>query len=219
MFGAMSEKKSRGPHVERRAATRAKIMAATVRCLAEFGYTATSTPLVARLGQVSRGSLLHQFPTKVDLILAVAEHAARAQGLAIRDRLAAHPAGRERFLNVIDATWAALQEPESVALLEIMIATRNDPDLAQRYPDFAQQLEAGLEFGRRRMATELGVEESEEVAVFARMSLAALRGLAVQTLFAGRPDADTGKVVQMLKTLRTRFADDLLAPNTPDDRL
>lgn len=210
MLRAMSEKQSRGPHAQRRAATRDKILEAAVRCLAEFGYAATSTPMVAKLGQVSRGSLLHQFPTKVDLILAVAEHAARAQGLAIRDRLAAHPPGRERFLHVIDATWAALQEPESVALLEIMIATRNDPELALRYPDFAEQLEAGLQFGRRRMATELGLEESEEMDLFARMTLATLRGLAVETLFAGGAAKDTGKVVQMLKTIRTRFADDLL---------
>lgn len=206
----MSEKQSRGPHAERRAATRAKILEATVRCLAEFGYAATSTPQVARLGQVSRGSLLHQFPTKVDLILAVAEYAAKAQGMAISSRLADQPPGRERFLHVIDATWAALQEPESVALLEIMIATRNDPELAQRYPDFAQQLEAGLEFGRRRMAAELGVPESEEMRLFARMTLATLRGLAVETLFAGGPAQGIGEVVRMLKTVRTRFADDLL---------
>lgn len=219
MLRPMSEKQSRGPHAQRRAATRAKIMEAAVRCLAEFGYAATSTPLVARLGHVSRGSLLHQFPTKVDLILAVAEHAAKAQGLAIRGLLADQPPGRERFLHVIDATWTALQEPESVALLEIMIATRNDPELAQRYPDFAQQLEAGLEFGRRRMATELGLPESEEMRLFARLSLAALRGLAVETLFAAGPAEDTGKVVQMLKTLRTRFADELLDAKSPEDIL
>ena len=51
---------ARGPHAARRAATRAKILAAAVRCLAEFGYSATSTPLVASLAKVSRGSLLHQ---------------------------------------------------------------------------------------------------------------------------------------------------------------
>src|SRR5437016_12734331 len=73
----------RGPNAERRAATRAKIMEAAVRCLAEFGYAATSTPLVARLAKVSRGSLLHQFPTKVDLILAVAEYAASARGAKV----------------------------------------------------------------------------------------------------------------------------------------
>ena len=79
------QKAPRGPNAERRAATRAKIMDAAVRCLAEFGYAATSTPLVARLAKVSRGSLLHQFPTKVDLILAVAEHAANARGQVVFD--------------------------------------------------------------------------------------------------------------------------------------
>src|ERR1700743_2747226 len=87
----------RGPNAERRAATRAKIMEAAVRCLAEFGYAATSTPLVAKLAKVSRGSLLHQFPTKTDLVLAVAEYASNARGQAVRDHLAPYPDGPDRF--------------------------------------------------------------------------------------------------------------------------
>src|ERR1700735_4207259 len=93
----------RGPNAERRAATRAKIMDATVRCLAEFGYAATSTPLVARMAKVSRGSLLHQFPTKIDLMLAVAEHASRVRGATVRDHLNPYPEGPDRFLHGVDA--------------------------------------------------------------------------------------------------------------------
>src|ERR1700754_3018733 len=93
----------RGPNAERRAATRAKIMEATVKCLAEFGYTATSTPLVAKLAKVSRGSLLHQFPTKTDLMLAVAQYASQARGAKVRETLAPYPDSPERFLAGVDA--------------------------------------------------------------------------------------------------------------------
>ena len=78
MTTAKKPRVPRGPNAERRAATRAKIMEATVRCLAEFGYAATSTPLVARLAKVSRGSLLHQFPTKIDLMIRAAQYPADA---------------------------------------------------------------------------------------------------------------------------------------------
>src|SRR3546814_11851177 len=98
MSAPPKSKVPRGPNAERRAATRAKIMDAAVRCLAEFGYAATSTPLVAKMAKVSRGSLLHPFPTKVDLILAVAPPAARAQGAAIREQPEPPTAGRERVL-------------------------------------------------------------------------------------------------------------------------
>ncbi|MGH6963245.1 MAG: TetR/AcrR family transcriptional regulator, partial [Phenylobacterium sp.] len=156
----------RGPNAERRAATRAKIMEATVQCLAEFGYAATSTPLVAKMAKVSRGSLLHQFPTKVDLILAVAEYAARAQGAVIRETLMAKPVGRERFLHGVDAIWSALRRPASVALMEVMIAARSDAELAERYPGFAGAMEESMHRGRSRIAAGLGAEDrAEEVVV------------------------------------------------------
>lgn len=200
----------RGPNKVRRAATRAKILDAAVRCLAEFGYAATSTPLVANLAKVSRGSLLHQFPTKVDLILAVAAHASRAQGAFIRDRVLAKPIGRERFIGGVDAVWQALKRPEAIALTEITLAARSDPELAERYPGFADAVEANMHRARTRMAEGLGaVQRAGEVDVMAHMTLAALRGLAMESVFVGRPTDDAEKVVAMLKELRRRMADEV----------
>jgi len=203
----------RGPNAERRAATRAKIMDAAVECLAEFGYAATSTPLVAKMAKVSRGSLLHQFPTKVDLILAVAEHAARAQGAFITDQLMARSEGRERFLQGVDAIWAALRRPTSVALMEVMIAARSDAELAERYPGFAGEVEKSLHRARSRMAAGLGAaDRAEEVDVMSHLTLVALRGLAMETLFVGRPTQEAEKVVELLRTIRRRLADELQPP-------
>jgi AcrR family transcriptional regulator len=211
----------RGPNAERRAATRAKIMDAAVRCLAEFGYAATSTPLVAKMAKVSRGSLLHQFPTKVDLILAVATYAARAQGAAIREQLETRPPGRERFLHGVDAIWAALRLPTSVALMEVMIAARSDAELADRYPGFAGEMEKSLHRARRRTAAGLGVEAQqagEDVDVMSHLTLVALRGLAMETLFVGRPTQDAEKVVELLNGLRRRMVDELNPPHAqPQD--
>src|SRR6202012_1127807 len=122
MTTAKKPRVPRGPNAERRAATRAKIMEAAVRCLAEFGYAATSTPLVAKLAKVSRGSLLHQFPTKTDLMLAVAQSASQPRGLKVREHLAATPEGPGRFLAGVDAVWASLHEPSAIALMEVTIA-------------------------------------------------------------------------------------------------
>jgi AcrR family transcriptional regulator len=200
----------RGPNKVRRAATRAKILDAAVRCLAEFGYAATSTPLVARLAKVSRGSLLHQFPTKVDLILAVAAHAARGQGAFILEFAQARPAGRERFVGGVDAVWAALKRPEAIALAEINLAARSDPELAERYPGFADAMEESMHRGRQRMAEGIGAPgRAAEVDVLSHMTLAALRGLAMETVFVGRPTGDAEKVVALLKQLRERMADEV----------
>ena len=217
MLGGMAEaekqKVARGPNAQRRAATRAKIMSAGVKCLADFGYAATSTPLVARLAKVSRGSLLHQFPTKVDLILAVAQHAWLIQRDYVRAQVAKHVSGRDQFIGGVQAVWKGLQLPEAIALMEIMIAARSDPELSERYDAWADERDAGVHRTRRRMAVgQLGAPQHyEEVDAMAHLTSAALRGLAMETVFIGRPADDAQKVLGLLEDMRRRFADEIEA--------
>ncbi|MDB5436939.1 MAG: Transcriptional regulator, TetR family protein [Phenylobacterium sp.] len=200
----------RGPNAQRRASTRAKIMEAAVRCLAEFGYAATSTPLVARLAKVSRGSLLHQFPTKVDLIIGVAEYASAARGAKVLEELAPYPEGPGRFLHGVDAVWASLHTPAAIALMEVTIAARSDPELAARYPAFAGDLEDRLRRARVRMANNLGVPERlEEIEAVAHLTRMALNGLAMESVFIGRASPDAPRVIALLKALRQRLVDEL----------
>lgn len=50
------------------------------------------------------------------------------------------------------AVWKGLHLPEAIALMEILIATRGDPESAERYGAFADAREAGMQRTRRRMA-------------------------------------------------------------------
>jgi AcrR family transcriptional regulator len=208
---------ARGPNAARRLATRGKILAATVRCLAEEGYAQTSTVRVATLARVARGSLLHQFPTRIDLILAVADHAAKAQGDFIREGLAKAPAGRERYLASIDVTWAAFQRPESRALIEIIVAARYDPELAASIPDFGQRFAEGVSRGAHRFAEASGLrDDNGEAAAERRLILVALRGLAVETSLGG---GDPQAVLALLKRIRADFYDSHLAEEVRDGNL
>ena len=202
----MSARKTRprGPNAERRAATRAKILDGAVRCLCARGYSGTTTPIVARMAGVARGSLLHQFPTKVDLILAVAQHAARKQGAEIRAHLAEVRPGRRQFVGVVDAVWGALQKPEGTALIEIMMATRTDKILARRYPAFARDFERALQLGTRRFAASLGLHRSAALERVARFTLTALRGLAVES---HRDARATKEALALLRAYRGAFFD------------
>jgi AcrR family transcriptional regulator len=185
-------------------------MEAAVRCLAEFGYAATSTPLVARLAKVSRGSLLHQFPTKVDLMLGVAEYAAAARGATVSQELRPYPDGPDRFLRGVDAVWASLHTPAAIALMEVTIAARSDRELAERYPVFAVDLEDRLHRARMRMADNLGVPERlDEIEAMAHLTRVALNGLAMDSVFIGRKSPDEERVLALLKALRQRLIDEL----------
>jgi AcrR family transcriptional regulator len=186
-------------------------MAAAITCLNEVGYAETSTVRVAAVAKVARGSLLHQFPTRVDLILAVADHAAKAQGEFISAVLAQAPPGRERYVASVDASWAALQRPESQALTTIIIATRHDPELATRIADFAQRFDAGVSRGARRLAESSGLrDERDEAVEERRFMLATLRGLAIEALLSGASAASPEPVLARLRASRARFYDEHL---------
>jgi AcrR family transcriptional regulator len=61
----------RGPHAERTAATRRKLVDAARVLFEERGYAGTSTADIVRRAEVTRGALYHHFADKQDLLRAV----------------------------------------------------------------------------------------------------------------------------------------------------
>lgn len=177
--------KARGSHAERSAHMRQRLIDAAITCLRRVGYAATTTQLVMEEANVSRGAMLHHFPTKVDLMIAVGEAAALHQNRYVRRRLSDIPAGMARFLALTHATWKAICEPPALALIEIMIASRSDPALGERFPKIAEKLEAEQREGVWELAYELGIRDRDTIDRMVRLHLAAMRGLAIETMFNG----------------------------------
>src|SRR5690242_8997390 len=80
-------KKVRVPNAERSATTRLKLVEATIQCLYELGYHQTSTVVVTKRAKVSRGAMLHHFPSKADLMMAAMEYIRSKRGEAHRKHL------------------------------------------------------------------------------------------------------------------------------------
>src|SRR5215207_1484626 len=118
---------------ERTADSRLLILDAAVACLVEEGYAGASTLAVQARAGVSRGRLLHHFPSRAELLVAAAEHVATTQLDEVRLRAAAlmddEPTGRERVDRAIDLMWATFQEPPFWAAMELWTAARTDPAL------------------------------------------------------------------------------------------
>src|SRR5215468_10776770 len=74
---------TRGPRTQqqRREETRRALLDAAVQSLIEVGFARTTTLEVQRRADVSRGALLHHFPSKAMLLVAAVDHLAemRAQ--------------------------------------------------------------------------------------------------------------------------------------------
>ncbi len=176
----------RGRHVDRSAAMRQRLIGAAVACLNRVGFAATTTELVRREAGVSRGAMLHHFPTKVDLVMAVAEHAAVAQDAHVRHRLSEFSEGLDRYLAITQATWEATCQPPAIALIEIIVASRSDTHLGERLRSVVERFETQQREDVWAVASETGVRDRDAVERMIRLHAAALRGLVMERLFTGQ---------------------------------
>jgi AcrR family transcriptional regulator len=138
----MAEKRRRRTQTERSASTRETLLQATTKCLFERGYGATTTILVAEEAGVSRGAMLHQFPSKADLMTFVVEEV-YAQEVALYQELLGHiDDPRERLVAYPEAAWKVLSRPEGVAVLEIFQGSRSDTTLAAKLAPVQAKIDA-----------------------------------------------------------------------------
>jgi len=201
---------ARRSNSERSAATRERLITAAIHCLHRYGYAATSTTLIARTANVSRGAMIHQFPNKVDLTLAVAEYVIRAQRRFYVDELLKLPRGRPRYVAITRLTWEAWSQPSGIAVIEIMVAARSDPVLSVRFPPLAHALVRSQRDDIWDIARSAGITDRREVEASAQLVLAAIRGLCIDLMFTAER-APIEDAMDHLMDLKALTADRLIA--------
>lgn len=187
----------RGPHAERTAAMRKRLIEAAIDCLGRLGYGATTLQVVTDAAGVSRGAVLHHFPNKVDLMIAVAEFAAGKQNRHVRRLLADTTPGMDRYLSITNATWDVMQRPPAIALLEIMMGARSDRDLAERFPPVIEALQKEQREGVWEQAQSVGIDDRETLMAMVHLHTAAMRGLMLELMMSG----DGGRATSAMKLL------------------
>src|SRR3546814_17496874 len=102
---------------------RARLIDAAITCLFETGFAATSITTVAEEAGVSRGAVTHHFPDKTDLMVAVMEAVAAAEGVEYEAQIAKSSA--TEWVNQLPATmWRVIRRPAGVDVMEKRLATR-----------------------------------------------------------------------------------------------
>lgn len=179
---------SRRSQAERSTESRERLLAAAILLLRNGGYSAASVKAIAAEAGMSLGSLQHHFPTKAKLMTAVVERLAEKRLAAYQsdDKGIATPLAR--YVGSFDSTWALVKEPEFVAVLEILLARRSDPEL---WAESQSAIEANEAFLKQRVA-KLGADVGDPpaVALFRRsLSNTFLYGLAMQLAIGMDPSA------------------------------
>lgn len=117
---------------QKSAMTRDRILDAAINCFVELGYTHVTTAKVASSAGVSRGAMLHHFPSKTELIQASVEYLHDKLLEDYTDRVTGiAPAlkGKKRRRAGLEAYWDHLTGDLFVVYHELVVASRTDPEL------------------------------------------------------------------------------------------
>lgn len=148
--------------------------------LLEKGYAATSTVAVQHRAGVSRGALLHHFPSRALLFGALVEHLVASNEEAVLLGLEAAPLGTHRgsLRGALHVLFEALSRPAFQAELELWSAARTDRELRVAL----RSAESGARRDLRRVVDVVFGGEVTCVPAYpvvADMTIALLRGLIV----------------------------------------
>ncbi|MEU1041346.1 TetR/AcrR family transcriptional regulator [Streptomyces sp. NPDC005551] len=144
----------RAPKQDRSRATRQRLLAAAVACLAEHGWAGSTVSVVAERAGVSRGAAQHHFPTREDLFTAAVEYVAEERSTALR---ALFPEGAADRPAVVSALVGLYTGPLFRAALHLWVAASNEEQLRPR----VTELEARVGRESHRIAVDLlGADET-----------------------------------------------------------
>jgi AcrR family transcriptional regulator len=191
---------------------RERLLEATFESLYELGYAATTTTEVCRRGGLSRGAMLHHYPTKTDLVAAAAEYVFQKRLDEFRAAIGELPETASRAAPAIDLLWQILSGETYYAWLELVVASRTDAQLRAKIRAVMER------FGDDVQKTFLDMFpapafEMIDHSVTPGFVFALLNGLAIDRIYAD--DESVHGVVNALKQLAVALEN--IASNRSDN--
>lgn len=187
------------PTQARSIAMRERLIEATLDVIYERGYRSASTPEFANRAGVSRGALLHHFPTRSDIIVAAMEKLLGDGTFEIRtvaEKVARQEVSLEDFVEFL---WKLFSGRFFYISLEFINEARSDQALRERmYPvvrDFHSALDGiWIEFEKQ------GEGRPTATGVALNLTVCLLRGMGVQTVLKKDPEY-FASMLEMWKTI------------------
>lgn len=175
---------------ERTADSRALILDAAVACLVSDGYAGASTLAVQARAGVSRGRLLHHFPSREELLVAAASHlvnemlaeaADQAEQLDVADPV-------ERVERCVELNWALFQKAPFWAAMELWNAARTDEALRAALRPEERRINQAIRAAADRIWGP-AAKANPRYPVLRELLFTSMRGVAIAYAFEDRPAA------------------------------
>lgn len=169
---------------EQHARTHEALLDATIRCLVEHGYAGTTTQRIQEAAGVSRGALLHHFPSKSELLVAAIHHTADIRLRHLGEVVADLGNGPEALAQLVHAIRSAMTGPPFQAALELWAASRTDTQLRAALLPAEKRLGSAL---RAIFQQHAGLADPETARTAFESLMALVRGLEMTRLMRTDP--------------------------------
>lgn len=116
-----------------RAATRQRLLDATVSALAEHGVVAYSTSMTSRAAGVSHGTVFTHFGNRDELLAATAEQICGELASELESFVpSSNRSQRGQIGALLDTAWELVCDPRFQVVIDLVVASRTDRELAAR---------------------------------------------------------------------------------------
>lgn len=175
-----------GARVEQRDATRARILAVAVEALVDRGVAGTTTLAVQERAGISRGTLLHHFPTHAALLSATVSELVSHNEAAVLTAAACVSGDASPLDRAIRILAAAAASPPYLAEMELWTVARSNAVLREALSFVERQGRST----RDRVVAELfdPLAHRPGCATVIALSLEFIRGLAITGILRGNAD-------------------------------
>ena len=128
------KRNEKGWQAEKSAMTRSAILEATIQCLLELGYANTTTALIANNAGLSRGAMMHHFPSRMSVMRSVIDYLHGRRLQEYRDLMAdiddpKQSLSQDAFTKSVESAWRYVNLPSFFAYQELLTASRTDFEL------------------------------------------------------------------------------------------
>ncbi|MDV6226972.1 TetR/AcrR family transcriptional regulator [Nitratireductor aquimarinus] len=168
-------------------ATREKLITTALDVIYDVGYNKASTPEFSKRAGVSRGALLHHFPTRADIIVAAMDRLLNDGTRDIRDAAVAVAQQKIGLDELMDFLWTMFSGRFFYISIEFINEARTDPDLREQMLPVVKSFHEALD----GIWSELHREEDcppHEAQIVLNLTICLLRGMGIQTVLKDDPE-------------------------------
>lgn len=165
----------------RSARTREKVLGAAIECIYELGLQNTSTIDITKRAGISRGAMLHHYPSKEDLLSAAYEALLEMEANKLKRAAEDYRNGGLTVDEFIDQLWARFSVESFSITMDYFAAARTDKSLRGKVQKARRNYDAALNDIWTNYFSDSSADQRELLAHL-QLTVSLFRGMSMQRL-------------------------------------